>query len=226
MRTVNRTGLLVFQGGAPALVAWQAPGRYLEPRVSDSFAEGTAGRNEVGAARLNSVLSAAILAAPAIASSPPPAWDGWELPPFVCPATPGRAVLDLVNAERARHSLPPLAPDTVLVRAARIHADDMARGDFVNHQGSDGSYAAERVEGVGYPWIWVGENIAAGQETPLEVVAGWIRSDGHRAVIHSPHAMSAGVALARSSAGAYGTYWVMVYAATDLPSPGVVECHP
>ena len=143
-----------------------------------------------------------------------------------CPATPGQRTLDLVNEERRLLALPALEADTVLSRAARVHAEDMARRGTVSHQGSDGSDPSQRVTAVGYSWIWVGENIAAGQESPDEVVLGWLRSEGHRANILSPGAVSAGLAMARSSEGEFGTHWVMVYAAADPPSAAVVRCHP
>ncbi|NJD19165.1 MAG: CAP domain-containing protein [Gemmatimonadetes bacterium] len=143
-----------------------------------------------------------------------------------CAATPGQRTLELVNEERLRHALPPLTADTLLTRAARMHAEDMAAHGLVGHTGSDGSDPSQRLDRVGYLWIWVGENVAGGQGTPEEVVPGWIRSEAHRANMLSPDAVSAGVAMARSAVGEYGTYWVMVYAAADPPSAAVVMCHP
>ena len=143
-----------------------------------------------------------------------------------CSPTAGQRTMDMVNAERASHGIPPLTADTVLTRAARIHAEDLARHQTVSHVGSDGSDPSQRLDRVGYPWIWVGENIAAGQESPDEVVLGWLRSHAHLANILSPEAVSAGLAMARSSEGEFGTYWVMVYAAADPPSAAVVPCHP
>jgi uncharacterized protein YkwD len=134
--------------------------------------------------------------------------------------------MDLVNEERARHGLPPLTADTLLVRAARRHAEDMAAHGFISHTGSDGSDPSQRLDSVGYLWIWVGENVAAGQETPDEVVPGWIRSPAHQANILSPDFVSAGVAVARNPAAEYVTYWAMVYAAADPPSTAVLPCHP
>ncbi|MDP2957198.1 MAG: CAP domain-containing protein [Longimicrobiales bacterium] len=143
-----------------------------------------------------------------------------------CPSTPGQRTLDLVNEERRLHALPALEADTMLSWAARLHAEDMARRGTVSHQGSDGSDPSQRVTAVGYSWIWVGENIAAGQSSPDEVVAGWRRSEAHRSNILGPDFTSAGVAHAESSVGEFGTYWVMVYAAADPPSAAVVRCHP
>jgi uncharacterized protein YkwD len=132
----------------------------------------------------------------------------------------------MVNEERLRSGLPALTSDTVLIRAARMHAEDMARAAFVSHTGSDGSDPSQRLDRVGYAWIWVGENIAAGQESPDDVVLGWLRSEDHRANVLSPEAVSAGLAMVRSSEGEFGTHWVMVYAAADPPSAAVVHCHP
>lgn len=143
-----------------------------------------------------------------------------------CPSAPGQRTLDLVNEERRLVALPALTADTLLVMASHLQAEDMAAHGFVSHQGSDGSDPSQRVTGVGYSWIGVGENIAAGQSSADEVVAGWIRSEAHRANILSPDFTSAGVARADSSAGELGTYWVMVYAAADPPSAAVVRCHP
>ena len=143
-----------------------------------------------------------------------------------CPSTPGQRALDLVNEERRLLALPVLEADTLLVMASRLQAEDMAAHGVVSHQGSDGSDPSQRVTAVGYSWIWVGENIAGGQSVPDEVVAGWMRSEAHRANILSPDFTSAGVARAESSVGELGTYWVMVYAAADPPSAAVVRCHP
>lgn len=146
--------------------------------------------------------------------------------PEPCSPTAGQRVLDMVNEERVRSGLHALTADTVLARAARMHAEDMARTGFVSHTGSDGSDPSQRLDRVGYPWIWVGENIAAGQESPDDVVLGWLRSEDHRANILSPEAVSVGLAMARSSEGEFGTHWVMVYAAAYPPSAAVVHCHP
>ena len=171
-------------------------------------------------------LLAALAACTMVGAPAPPPTAAAATQGEPCAPTSGQRTLDLVNEERLRHGLPALTADTVLAKAARIHAVDMAEHGFVSHTGSDGSDPSQRLDRVGYPWIWVGENIAAGQETPDDVVPGWMRSEGHRANILSSDAVSAGVAMARSPSGEFGTYWVMVYAAADPPSAAVVPCHP
>lgn len=146
--------------------------------------------------------------------------------PDTCPATPGQAVMERVNAERAGRGLPPFSADTLLARAASVHALDMARTGVVGHDGSDGSDPSVRLDAVGYRWTWVGENVAAGQDDADDVVAGWMRSEAHRNNILHDSFTSAGVAVARSGAGGWGTFWVMVYGTAKPPSAAVVRCHP
>lgn len=145
---------------------------------------------------------------------------------IACSPTAGQQALELVNRERARVGLQLVAADTLLTRAARIHAEDMAAHALLSDTGSDGSNPAQRLERVGYAWSWVGENVSAGEESVDEVVLGWLRSESHRANMLNPKATSAGLAMERFSEGEYGTRWVMVYAAADPPSATVVPCHP
>ena len=71
-----------------------------------------------------------------------------------------------------------------------------------------------RVNAAGYAgWNRIGENIAAGQETPESVMAGWMTSPGHRANILNPAFKEIGVGFTRSN-GQFGIYWVQVFGAT------------
>lgn len=91
-----------------------------------------------------------------------------------------RAVLRLVNRFRARYRLKALTLNAPLNRAAQAHADDMAARDYFAHVTPDGRSVGDRATRAGYRWRTVLENIAAGQDAPSEVVAGWIGSPSHR----------------------------------------------
>ncbi len=144
-----------------------------------------------------------------------------------CPATPGQVTLNLVNSERRLHGLPALAPDLLLIAAARAHAEDLARTGRTTHHGSDGSTPDQRVTAAGYAWTAVGENIAAGQTSPEDVVAEWMKSEPHLRNLLNRQFTSAGVAMIDAPTSRWGTYWVMVYAAGPrTPAPGSVRCHP
>ncbi len=134
-------------------------------------------------------------------------------------ASAGERVLALVNAARAEKrrcglkrfaAVPPLASSAALQAAASAHADDMARRGVMDHAGSDGSTPASRATRAGYAWQMVGENVAAGQSTPEQVVAEWLGSARHCANIMSAEFTEMGVAVA---ADASGVYWAQVFGA-------------
>jgi len=126
-----------------------------------------------------------------------------------------RAVVELTNALRAEHGLAPLAVDMALSQAAESHSRDMADNEVFGHRGSDGEGVGARVRAAGYDWAAVGENIAAGQDTPAEVVNAWFASPGHRANILSDDFTAIGVGFVADTDGdGYGEYWTQVFAAT------------
>jgi uncharacterized protein YkwD len=59
----------------------------------------------------------------------------------------------------------------------------MAEHHRMEHEGSDGSTAADRVKRQGYVYLNVGENIAQGQKTVQEVMTTWMNSPRHHANI-------------------------------------------
>lgn len=76
----------------------------------------------------------------------------------------------LVNAERRNHNLSELAYDPRLAYVALGHSSDMARRNYFDHRGRDGSDASERAMRAGYPYVkrvgnlnytGIGENIFA-----------------------------------------------------------------
>ncbi len=127
------------------------------------------------------------------------------------PDADAAAMVDEVNRARAVEGLAPLRIEPRLSLAASEHACDMAERRFFSHEGSDGSRVDARVRKAGYAYRLVAENIAAGQPSPVEVVDGWMHSDGHRRNILRPSATEAGVgyALADDASG-FRHYWVLV----------------
>jgi uncharacterized protein YkwD len=131
------------------------------------------------------------------------------------------ATLCLVNRERLSHGESPLKEDNQLQQAAQGHSQDMAAGDYFEHDGRGGSTPVSRMRQAGYIFsshigYAVGENIAwatLGLSTPQAIVAGWMSDVGHRANILeakfrdtgigvSPHPLSS---LAHGQAGAIYT---------------------
>ncbi len=145
--------------------------------------------------------------------------------PFTAPATEDAAqvaqqVLALVNQARAAsrrcgtrpwRAAPPVRAQAQLTAAAQQHARDMARNNYFAHEAPDGSQASQRASRAGYAWRRVGENIAAGQGTAQEVVAGWLQSPHHCDNIMDPAYTDMGLAFALTREGEHGIYWVQVF---------------
>jgi uncharacterized protein YkwD len=90
-----------------------------------------------------------------------------------------RAVVCLVNRERARYGLPRLREDRKLNVSAQDYTSEMVRRDFFSHTAPNGSTPGARIAATGFHWSWAGENIASGYPTPLSVVNAWMNSQGH-----------------------------------------------
>ncbi len=108
------------------------------------------------------------------------------------------------NRERRRKDLDDFTLSPRLCAAAQIHARDMASHQMISHTGTDGSAPADRIKRVGYIPRRTGENCAEGQWDVGEVMAGWMKSPGHRANILSKFT-EMGAAWARDEEGTI--YW-------------------
>ena len=96
-----------------------------------------------------------------------------------------RAVLCLINQRRSLGGLNRLRANGRLARAAKRHAADMARHNYFSHVSLSGSSPLRRVRAAGWR-RGVGEALAWGcgvQSTPRAIVAWWMASAGHRAII-------------------------------------------
>lgn len=83
-----------------------------------------------------------------------------------------------INAYRAQNNLPAYTVNTLLVRAAQRHANDMACNNFFTHTGTDGSTPQIRVADAGYAASSVSENVY-GSNPPLDGpgVVNWWKTD-------------------------------------------------
>ncbi len=137
-------------------------------------------------------------------------------------------VLALVNEARSRGrncgatfypAARPVVWNEILARAARDHAEDMARNNYFGHNSLDGRSPSQRVESAGYDYRGTAENIAAGQMTPEAVMAGWISSPGHCANLMDAEYTDMGVALASNRRSQMGAYWAQVFGAPRATRP-------
>ena len=130
-------------------------------------------------------------------------------------------VLDLVNQVRAspricgNQAFNPARPvrwNETLAAASRLHAEDMARNNYISHSGRDGSSPAQRVARAGYRYRFTGENLAGGGRMQADdAVAGWIKSPGHCATLMNAAYTEMGVAFAVNATSEMGIYWAQVF---------------
>jgi len=134
----------------------------------------------------------------------------------------GRAVLELVNEARRQPrrcggqsfaAAPSLAWSDRLAAAALGHSRDMAERNYFGHADPAGASVGERVRQQGFRWRLVGENIAAGQGSPQQVVAGWLASPGHCANIMGREYAAMGAAYVVRPGSALEIYWTQVFGA-------------
>jgi uncharacterized protein YkwD len=202
---VARAEAIDVEGPLDARAAMAAiEGKYCRTLLSTQFAAVGAGRS--GDSWL------IVLAQPA-PPSPVAQLPGWRLA--------GKAILDAVNAARASARscgeqqfapAPALAWNGALADAALAHSVDMATQRYFSHQAKDGRVVGDRALQAGYRWRRIGENIASGQESADEAVAGWLSSPGHCANLMNPAFTETGAAYGISTSRETArVYWTQVF---------------
>jgi uncharacterized protein YkwD len=118
-------------------------------------------------------------------------------------------LFELINKIREEHKLPPLRLQPILVKVARGHSDNMARKGKMDHI-LDGKNPAQRLQGAGYDYRYMGENIAISDGAPLaDIVKGWMNSKHHKENILSKRFRETGLAIASSKSG--DLYYTQVF---------------
>lgn len=88
-----------------------------------------------------------------------------------------------------------------LAELAKLHAHDMQNGTYFSHYNEAGEDVSDRAGQIYYRWTMIGENIAVGQKSDLEVMRAWLASEEHCKMIMEPDIIEIGCARV-------GDYWV------------------
>jgi len=134
-----------------------------------------------------------------------------------------KTVLLDMNQYRAEYNLPPLVWNDQLTAAADVHSKDLAAHGIIQHEGTDGSSAADRVTRVGYNYRLTLENVAAGQKSWADALQGWKDSKGHNENLLHADATEIGVALDFNPSTRFASYWTMVLGTPLNSAPLRVE---
>jgi uncharacterized YkwD family protein len=118
-------------------------------------------------------------------------------------------VVALTNAERSKVGLGPLKMNWELQRVARIKSEDMRSKNYFDHTSPTFGSPFDMMKNFGIHYSYAGENIAAGQPTPQQVVTSWMNSPGHRANILKKEYTQIGCGVAFG--GSYRVYWTQEF---------------
>jgi serine/threonine protein kinase/uncharacterized protein YkwD len=113
-------------------------------------------------------------------------------------------VLQLIDDARASAGCAGLRSDAQLHTAARAHSVDMAERDYFDYNNPDGQTPEDRMFESGYDQPG-DETIARGYASPEEVVAAWLDSPGHRAVLLNCDFKAIGIGILIVSEGPWWT---------------------
>jgi len=107
----------------------------------------------------------------------------------VCATLQNAAATDWVNSARAKGAscgsrgaqpaAPPLVWNEVLHTAAQRQAQWLAKNGALAHTGPHGETLRERAAAAGYVYVRIAENVAQGQRSVPQVLAGWTASESH-----------------------------------------------
>lgn len=86
-----------------------------------------------------------------------------------------------LNTYRVENGLSPLSYSSTLQAAADAHCRDLWERDFFAHINPDGMNPGDRAVAAGFCHQYVGENLAAGQNTLARVMQAWKESPTHNA---------------------------------------------
>ena len=132
----------------------------------------------------------------AAANTAPSSFSSYQNPSYDSEAE--RQLLEMANADRTRTGLPPLRMDDGLVRAARLHAAEMASQHQLSHQFSGEPSLIDRISASATLHLSrAGENVAMAT-TPEDAHQALMSSPPHRDNLLSPNFNVAGIGVFRS----------------------------
>ena len=119
-----------------------------------------------------------------------------------------RLLLDLINQEREKAGIDPLAADMDLMKVSREKARDMVDKNYFSHQSPTYGSPFDMMRQFGVSFSTAGENIA-GNRTIEGAVKAWMNSSGHRKNILSNNFNYTGIGIVDSPT--YGKVFVQQF---------------
>ena len=117
-------------------------------------------------------------------------------------------MLEMINAERIKQGLAPLAMDSALRAVARDYARDLLKRGYFSHTSKEGLSPFDRMRNAQIIYGLAGENLALAP-TLEQAHEGLIQSPGHRANILNPGFRKLGIGVL--DGGIYGKMFVQEF---------------
>ncbi|MBE6936883.1 MAG: hypothetical protein E7458_10425 [Ruminococcaceae bacterium] len=96
-----------------------------------------------------------------------------------------RLLMDLTNVARVRQGLLPLAASQSLSAVAKLHAGDMAAGDFFSHQGTDLQNKTGRMSAAGFGDCYVSEVISKAYPDSFTTFASFLVNPSYQEILNA-----------------------------------------
>ncbi len=119
-----------------------------------------------------------------------------------------QAMLDLINAERAKAGVQPLTFDMEVMRVAQIKAQEMVDSDYFSHTSPIYGSPFQMLKDFRITYKYAGENLA-GNNTAEEAMLSLMKSEGHRKNILNPNYNYVGIGVVISPK--YGKLFVQIF---------------
>ncbi len=147
--------------------------------------------------------------APTPAPKPVPAPTPAPSPaPGISVTAEEQQTLNLVNQERTKAGLRPLAMDLSLVKLARMKSQDMIDKNYFSHTSPTYGSPFDMMKDNGVTYRYAGENLA-GNQTVERAHAALMNSEGHRANILNANFTHVGIGIV--DGGAYGKMFTQMF---------------
>ena len=119
-------------------------------------------------------------------------------------------MFEQLNDYRIDNGLEPLIYSVKLEETADLHVTDLWQRGFFAHINPDGQNPGDRALEAGFCHKYVGENLAAGQNTPDRAMEAWINSPSHHENLLHAEYVYVGMGYSIDNNGR--AYWAQVFA--------------
>ncbi|MEX2157929.1 MAG: CAP domain-containing protein [Dehalococcoidia bacterium] len=126
-------------------------------------------------------------------------------------------MLGLINQHRTENGQPALSFSSTLNKTAAWKSKHMADQSYFAHDDTPINRTwVQRFRDCNYTFnTWIGENIAAGNETAPDTYQQWLNSPGHNANMLNGHYTVIGIGRAYNASAPYDWYWTTEFGGYD-----------